>query len=86
MLFKEQGTVDPQVADEMLRASLAGLTTRVEALPAQRRTGFEQVIEQARTAMADQHVEFAGALASVLEVAISEAEEDLRRPRFMRRH
>ena len=82
MLFKEQEAVDPRVAGQLVEANLWALSSRVAALPAQRRPGFEQVIQQARTAMADQHIEFAEALASVLEVAISEAEDDQRRPRF----
>ncbi|TAM89953.1 hypothetical protein EPN42_06685 [bacterium] len=85
MLFKEQEVVDPRVALDLVGANLGALNARVAALPAGRRPGFEQVIAQARTAMADQHVEFAEALASVLEVAISEAEDDQRRPRFMSR-
>lgn len=82
MLFKEPEAVDQRAAGQLVEANLWALSTRVAALPEPRRPGFEQVIQQARTAMADQLVEFAEALASVLEVAVSEAEDDQRRPRF----
>ncbi|TAM73791.1 hypothetical protein EPN44_12835 [bacterium] len=85
MLFKEREVVDPREAADLVEANLRALTWRVAALPAERRPGFEQVIQQARAATADQHVEFAEALASVLEVAVGEAEDDQRRPRFMPR-
>jgi|GEM_PF-6652153 len=82
MLFRERETVDPHVAGKRVAASLASLAARIVNLPTERRTGFEQVISQAEAAIAEEHVEFAEALASVLEVAVMEAEDDQRRRSF----
>lgn len=79
MLFRERETIDPQTASRQVTESLASLSARIVNLPVERRTGFEQVIAQAHAAMEDHHVEFAGALASVLEVAVTEAEDEQRR-------
>ncbi|HVA36233.1 MAG TPA: hypothetical protein VNJ51_01330 [Candidatus Dormibacteraeota bacterium] len=79
MLFRDREPFDPRVAGKVVMESLRGISTRVVSLPSDRRIGFEQVIQQARAAMADHHLEFAEALASVLEVAVSEAEDDQRR-------
>ncbi|MDE2572868.1 MAG: hypothetical protein KGM44_10160, partial [bacterium] len=67
MLFREREPVGPQSIGRGVGEALTRLSAHIGVLPAERRAGFEQVVAQARAAMADQHVEFAQALTSVLE-------------------